>query len=144
MEWTNCIRGVHAGKRKRGDSPLPGVPRTPEQPKNKLPKTTNAPSAFRSKKGNKRASSLILREDVGTESFTQLWRTLCQSGRQFHFVRSPNAALPGADYIYLFTADLVRLAIDGNRILNLVDEVSTEEEEGEDDRNQTNDRTRRN
>lgn len=134
MEQPSNLRCIHAGKRKQRDSPLPGVYRTPEQSPNKLPKTADPPSSLRAKKGNKRASSLILRKDVGTEQFTRLWRTLISSGRQFHYVRSPNPAVPGADYIYLFTADLVRLANDGCRILNLVDDISTEEEEGENDR----------
>ena len=78
---------------------------------------------------------LIERENVGSDYFTGLWRTLLASGRQFNFYRS--CISPDYDVLTVRAADLVRLAVDGSRILDLLED--TTEEERENTENQTND-----
>lgn len=124
MEQSSNIRGLHLGKRRVRDETLPRIPGTPEQPKNKLPKTTHSPCTLRDQTRHPRTSCVILRQDVGSNHFTRLWRTLMESGRQFNFHRSIYS--PNYDIITVRAADLVRLANDGSRILDLIEETTQE------------------
>lgn len=138
MEESSNICRLYAGKGRKRDAPLSGLPRTPELKKAKLSQISPPKSPLGNKKRKQRASYTVLRKDVGWTAFRDFYYACRESGIQYELVLNTSGD-KGDDGIKIFVSDLVWLANETTRLFDLLNEDTTEEEDGEIERDQSND-----